>query len=85
MDKDHAYQELIRRIKEGTLLGSCGSVLGWDERTYMPRKGSAHRAEQLALVARMAHEMLTAPEIGRLLAEIEASNLILDGESPAAV
>jgi carboxypeptidase Taq len=85
MDKDHAYQELIRRIKEGTLLGSCGSVLGWDERTYMPRKGSAHRAEQLALVARMAHVMLTAPEIGRLLAEVEASNLVQDKESPAAV
>jgi carboxypeptidase Taq len=85
MDKDHAYQELIRRIKECTLLGSCGSVLGWDERTYMPRKGSAHRAEQLALVARMAHEMLTAAEIGRLLAEVENSNLIQDRESPAAV
>ncbi len=80
-----AYQELIRRIKEYTLLASCGSVLGWDERTYMPRKGSAHRAEQLALVARMAHEMLTSPEIGRLLAEVEASNLVQDKESPAAV
>jgi carboxypeptidase Taq len=85
MDKDHAYQELIRRIKEYTLLASCGSVLGWDERTYMPRKGSAHRAEQLALVARMAHEMLTSPEIGRLLAEVEASNLVQDKESPPAV
>jgi carboxypeptidase Taq len=85
MNQDQAYQELIHRIKEYTLLASCGSVLGWDERTYMPRKGSAHRAEQLALVARMAHEMLTAPEIGRLLGEMEKSNLVKDKESAAAV
>src|SRR5262249_42034810 len=85
MREQQAYAELIRRIKEYTLLGSCGSVLGWDERTYMPRKGSAHRAEQIALIARMAHEMFTAPEIGRLLSEVEKSDLVRDKESSAAV
>src|SRR5262249_7607621 len=45
-------------------------------RTYMPRQGSAHRAEQMALLARMCHEMLTAPEIGELLGEVESSPLI---------
>ena len=54
------------------LLDSCGSVLGWDERTYMPRQGSAHRAEQMALLARLTHEMLTAPHIGDLLAAVGA-------------
>src|SRR5437016_2114515 len=34
MDIDQAYAELIKRIKEHALLGSCGSVLGWDDRTY---------------------------------------------------
>ncbi|OAI49612.1 peptidase M32 [Planctomycetaceae bacterium SCGC AG-212-F19] len=70
MDKDQAYGVLLQRVKEHALLASCGSVLGWDERTYMPRKGSAHRAEQMALLARMSHEMLTAPRIGELLAEV---------------
>jgi carboxypeptidase Taq len=70
MDKDQAYGELMQRIKEHALLNSCSSVLGWDERTYMPRQGSAHRAEQMALLARMSHEMLTAPRIGELLAEV---------------
>src|ERR1700751_482390 len=85
MDEEQAYQELIHRIKEYTLLASCGSVLGWDERTYMPRKGSAHRAEPMALIARMAHEMVTAPRIGELLAEVEKSILMEDKESAAAV
>src|SRR5262245_56787883 len=71
MDIDQAYAELIQRIKEHALLGSCGSVLGWDERTYMPREGSAHRAEQMALLARLGHEMLTSPRIGELLNEVK--------------
>jgi carboxypeptidase Taq len=70
-----SYAELIRRFKEYSLLGSCSNVLGWDERTYMPRQGSAHRAEQIALLARMCHEMLTASVMGELLFEVEASSL----------
>ena len=70
---DQAYADLIHRVKEARLLESCGSVLGWDERTYMPREGSAHRAEQLALLARMTHEMLTDPKVGELLTEVESS------------
>jgi carboxypeptidase Taq len=82
---NQAYSELIRRVKEGALLGSCASVLGWDERTYMPHEGSRHRAEQMALLARMTHEMLTAPEIGVLLSELETTSLARDGDSiPAA-
>jgi carboxypeptidase Taq len=71
MDKTQAYDELIRRTKEASLLESCASVLGWDERTYMPHQGSAHRAEQLALLARLKHEMSTDPKIGELLAAVE--------------
>src|SRR5215471_2032621 len=85
MDPRHAYDELIRRVKEARLLESCGAVLGWDERTYMPHQGSAHRAEQMALLARLAHEMLTHPEIGRLLGELEASPLARDVDGDAAV
>ncbi|MBY0526014.1 MAG: carboxypeptidase M32 [Gemmataceae bacterium] len=75
MNKDQAYAELIQRVKEQSLLGSCASVLGWDERTYMPHAGSSHRAEQMALLARLSHEMLTSPRIGELLAEVEDSPL----------
>ena len=64
-----AYAELIRQAKEAALVSSCGAVLGWDERTYMPRKGSAHRAEQMALLARLTHQMRTDPAVGELLAQ----------------
>lgn len=66
---DEAYAELIRRVKDVALLSSCGALLHWDQQTYMPPRGSAHRAEQLALVAGLAHAQFVTPDIGDLLAE----------------
>ena len=76
MNAQQAYDELIRRCKEASVLHSCADVLGWDERTHMPPKGSAHRAEQMALLARLCHEKATAPLLGELLAEIERSQVV---------
>src|SRR5262245_50768902 len=80
-----AYTALIGRSKEAHVLGSCAELLGWDEQTYMPRRGSAHRGEQMALLARLKHEWLTAPEVGELLAETEGSTLVRNGKSVEAV
>jgi carboxypeptidase Taq len=85
LSSDHAYSELIRRIKEAALLGSCAGVLGWDERTYMPRQGAAHRGEQMALLARLTHEMITNPAIGDLLGAVQGTPLVADPESDAAI
>ena len=80
-----AYGELIRRVKEIRLLDSCAAVLHWDQRTFMPPKGSGHRAEQLALLAGMVHQQITAPLMGELLAEAEGSELVRGTGTPAAV
>src|SRR5947209_20359784 len=85
MNPQPAYDELIRRFKETRLLDSVGSVLGWDERTYMPPKAAAHRAEQMALMARLGHERLTHPRLGELLSELEASPGNDDPRSTRAV
>jgi carboxypeptidase Taq len=80
----NAYTDLIKRVKDAQILSSCASLLGWDERTYMPRRGSAHRAEQMALLARLTHEMMTAPMIGYLLQEVETSPLLKHSQSEVA-
>jgi carboxypeptidase Taq len=85
MDPTQAYTELIRRTWEARVLGSCAELLGWDERTYMPSQGSAHRSEQMALLARLGHEWLTAPRVGELLAAVEGSDLVRDADGPVAV
>jgi carboxypeptidase Taq len=85
MDSQPAYDELIQRFKETRLLDSIASVLGWDERTYMPPKGGAYRAEQMALLARLSHQQLTAPRFGELLGQLESSPPADDTESVPAV
>jgi carboxypeptidase Taq len=79
-----AYDDLIRRFKEYSLLGSCASLLSWDELTYMPPKGAVHRAEQMALLARLTHEMLTAPAMGDLLKAAETSDAASGADGIAA-
>jgi len=73
MQVAEAYAELIRRTKETALLGSCAGVLGWDERVNLPPAGGEFRGEQMALIARMTHEMSTDPFIGEALSTVEAS------------
>ncbi len=84
-DAAKGYRELIRRVKEIALLDSCGSLLHWDHQTHMPPKGSAHRADQLALLAGMSHRRFTARKLGELLALVEASDLVREPDSDAAV
>ncbi|MEW6411072.1 MAG: carboxypeptidase M32 [Candidatus Zixiibacteriota bacterium] len=85
MSTQQAYDELIRRMKEVSLLHSCNAVLGWDERTYMPRGGANHRADQLGLISGLAHEKMTDPRVGELLSQVEQSELVKDPESVEAV
>ena len=85
MKSKAAYEELVRLSRERALLSSCTALLAWDEETYMPHGGAAHRADQLAYLAGLEHEAATAPRIGDLLADVETSPLIGDPFSDAAV
>src|SRR5436189_6100118 len=78
MTAQTAYEELIRRTREESLLESCAAVLGWDELTYLPRGGVAHRADQMALLAGLQHDRATDPRLAELLAAVEGSSLAAD-------
>jgi carboxypeptidase Taq len=80
-----AYEELIGRARQLGVLASCSALLGWDEQTYMPKGGSAHRGEQMACLAGLHHERATDPRMGELLAIVEGSDLVADPDSPPAV
>ena len=85
IDPREAYDELIRRSRELATLASCSSVLGWDEQTYMPPGGAAHRGSQMALLAGLHHERATDPRMGDLLATVEESSLVGRPRSAEAV
>ncbi len=80
-----AYDELVRLARERALLGSCAALLAWDEETYLPPGGAAHRADQLALLAGMEHQKATDPRLGDLLGDVDNSPLVCDPLSDAAV
>jgi carboxypeptidase Taq len=85
MRAEAAYDELLRRAREQSLLGSCAELLTWDEETYMPAGGTRHRGDQLALLAGLQHAQMTDPRLGELLDVLEHSDLVRDPESHAAV
>src|SRR3954471_11164635 len=84
MTPESAYADLIRRVRDAGILASCAGLLGWDERTYLPRAGAAHRGEQMALLARLGHEMLTDLRVGELLSTVEGSPVVAHPAPDAA-
>ncbi|HCP84842.1 MAG TPA: carboxypeptidase M32, partial [Planctomycetaceae bacterium] len=66
-----AFDSLVDHLKETQLVGSINSLLGWDERTKLPKGGGAYRAEQMTYVSGLLHKMRTDPRVGDWLAEAE--------------
>jgi carboxypeptidase Taq len=62
--------ELKQRLLEISDLGAVGSVLGWDEATYMPAGGATARGRQNATVSRLRHERSIDPALGRLIEDL---------------
>ncbi len=62
-----AIDDLRALLGEISDLGRARALLAWDERTQMPPRGAAARAEQLATLTRLRHERLSSDELGRLL------------------
>jgi carboxypeptidase Taq len=71
--------ELKRRLLEISDLSAVGSLLGWDQATYMPKGGAGARGRQIATLHRLAHEQLVDPALGKLL---DALASYADGLSP---
>jgi carboxypeptidase Taq len=78
-------EQLKARLAEIHNLHGAIAVLGWDQQTNMPPAGTRARAEQLATLSGIAHEMLISKETGDLLAaaEDEGADLDYDGEDAA--
>ena len=70
-----AYSQLEERFRRMALIGEAAGVLHWDASAVMPSGGAEARGEQLAALKAVSHSMLSAPEVGELIAEAEATEL----------
>jgi carboxypeptidase Taq len=71
---NQAYDRLTDRFRRIATIGECGSMLNWDAAAVMPPGGGPARADQLALLAGLEHQTLTAPEVEADLAEAAAAD-----------
>jgi carboxypeptidase Taq len=76
--------ELRRCLLEISDLSAASALLSWDHATYMPKCGASARARQNAIVSRLAHEKSVAPELGKLLEELEPYVATLPHDSDEA-
>ncbi|MBI5960446.1 MAG: carboxypeptidase M32 [Chloroflexi bacterium] len=84
MDK---IQQLKKHLADVVHLQHAAALLGWDQQCYMPHGGGAARAEQLAVLSRLAHEKFTADKTGKLLqaAAAEVKDRPYDSDEAALV
>jgi len=68
------FAELVQRLETVDDLERAAQILSWDQQTYMPPAGNSARGEQMTTLVETAHARFTAPEVGELLAELEAES-----------
>lgn len=66
-----AYENLENRFRRLATLGEAMAILHWDHATNMPHGAAPARAEQMAELQVMSHELETAPDVGDWLAAAE--------------
>jgi len=67
MTSSTAYQDLAARFQRVGVIEDALGILQWDQATVMPEGSAPARAEQVATLSVLSHELLTDPEIGDLL------------------
>ena len=72
---------LKTRLAQLARIEQCAGLLGWDQQTYMPPGAGQARAEQMAALSQLLHQMHTSDEMGNLLARAEAETQGQDADS----
>jgi len=70
---------LFDQVRQVTLIEKIGSVLSWDQETYLPTKSTEYRSSQLSYLAAHAHSLSTSETYLSALGEAEASD---PGDNP---
>src|SRR5450755_3364145 len=66
-----SYREHMRKLAD---VRAALALMQWDQETYMPVKGAGFRAQQVATLSEMAHELATSGKIGSLLESLQGVN-----------
>jgi len=62
---------LKERLADVLRVNQAVAVLSWDQQTYMPEGGTQDRGDHLATLSKLAHEMFTSDDVGRLFDDLK--------------
>jgi carboxypeptidase Taq len=71
------YRSHMRKLAD---LRASLALMQWDQETYLPQKGTGFRAQQIATLAEMAHELATSKNLGSLLESLHMAEGLSDSE-----
>lgn len=76
---------LNAKLKDIKNLQAAEAVLGWDQQVFMPPGGAEARAEQLATLSKLSHEMFITDEIGTLLSDLAQAGFPYDSDEASLI
>ena len=76
-----SYEKYKAHLQKIADVQSASSVLHWDQETYMPAKGADLRAQQLATLAGIAHELSVTTQLGELLETLNLDTTLSESEA----
>jgi len=78
---DTNYDKYVALMQKLADVNYASGVLNWDQETYMPAKGADFRAQQLATLAGIAHDIGTSDELGNLLNQLSNDSSLTEKEA----
>src|SRR5688572_3885585 len=67
------FQEYLQKTRTISDLSAASSLLNWDQETYMPNGAAELRADQIATLDTLVHQMTVADEYQSILSKLESA------------
>jgi carboxypeptidase Taq len=82
---DNKLKTLQYKLSEVQNINMASAVLGWDQQVLMPPGGAEARADQLATLDKVGHELFTTDEIGQLLEDLAGQDYAYDSAEASLI
>ncbi len=76
-----SYDQLKKIFHEAALSSDIAGILHWDMSTMMPKNSRENRAEQLAYLSKIRHQLISSSNVGELINSAKQEQLDNDNQS----
>ena len=70
-----SYNQLKHIFHDAALSSDIAGILHWDMSTMMPKNSRENRAEQLAYLSKVRHQLISSNKVGELILKAKDENL----------